>query len=888
MRCLGIPWSTAYLIVFALVTILTVAFIDGRRWQLLSFASLAILGLVASDFNRIGEQYMPPLDEGSILDMPISVPRMSVTEAADDLKARDAMLRQFPEVEQVVGKAGRAETPTDPAPLDMVETVVNLRPKDFWPKRQLRYADAMAQTKVVLDALESRKLISAPTDRAERQALINDATMGATAQLDQSLRRLIVERYAEFEKRLAMQLTREFIAELVANWRKSGQLLQPVSDARFDQLTKQYSATLGPWLAAGAAQEDVNLLIRQVAESLGQEKTIDLRDPMLMDLPRGPIGKVWSAIVEQLGIEPPTLFTSMRAYIQQRREIAWSDLVKKLNYEVFDQAVGSFDWYCIEELRKEAAERASAGHPASAANAGARQIDTKIAELQSLRADLDKPFGRGLLLWQKTKDDVVKEMDSTIQVPGWSNIFTQPIINRIDMLATGVRTMIGVKVFGTDLDRIQAVSQEVAEVLRTVPGALNVVADQIVGKGYLDITIDRATCGTLWRQCRRRAGCHRSGTGRQADHGHRRWPRASSGANSLCRNARAGEEQIKNLLISAAGTSGGSAGDSSMGASTAKAAGPTTRPLQVPLASVADVRIVEGPSEIKSENGMLRSYVQLNVSTPDLVGFVEQAQRQVEQKVKLPTGMHLEWSGQFEHKLRADRTMRWIMPLVLILIFVILYLTYNDFMDAVLMMMAVPEALVGGVFFLWLTGHSYSVAVQVGFIACFGMATETGIIMLVYLRESIERRGGLEEIKSLEELKQAVVDGAVHRLRPKLLTEGVAIVALGADALGFRRGTRSAIGDGGARARRAVGVGRSGRFILAGAVFLGSPVSLAAATCRRSGTKVVRAGPRRERKRPFTFVAHSGTMKSGRVEPRQFCRADNKSRNREQSKGRIP
>jgi Cu(I)/Ag(I) efflux system membrane protein CusA/SilA len=112
------------------------------------------------------------------------------------------------------------------------------------------------------------------------------------------------------------------------------------------------------------------------------------------------------------------------------------------------------------------------------------------------------------------------------------------------------------------------------------------------------------------------------------------------------------------------------------------------------------------------------------------------------------------------------------------LIFIILFLTYHDFMDAVLMMMAVPEAVVGGVFFLWLTGHSYSVAVFVGFIACFGMATETGIIMLVYLRESIERRGGIKNIKSLEELKQAVVEGAVHRLRPKLLTEGVAIVAL--------------------------------------------------------------------------------------------------------------
>ncbi len=202
------------------------------------------------------------------------------------------------------------------------------------------------------------------------------------------------------------------------------------------------------------------------------------------------------------------------------------------------------------------------------------------------------------------------------------------------------------------------------------------------------------------------------------------------------------------------------------------------RPLQIPLSSVADVRIVDGPSEIKSENGLLRSYVQLGCSSSDVLGFVEDAKRRVEQAVALPQGMHLEWSGEFEHKLQADRTMRFVMPLVIALIFIILYLTYNDFADAVLMMMAVPEALVGGVFFLWLTGHSFSVAVWIGFIACFGMATETGIIMLVYLREAIERRGGLENIKSLDELRETIISGAVHRLRPKLLTEGVAILAL--------------------------------------------------------------------------------------------------------------
>jgi Cu(I)/Ag(I) efflux system membrane protein CusA/SilA len=208
----------------------------------------------------------------------------------------------------------------------------------------------------------------------------------------------------------------------------------------------------------------------------------------------------------------------------------------------------------------------------------------------------------------------------------------------------------------------------------------------------------------------------------------------------------------------------------------------------IPLSALATIKIVEGPAMIKSENGRLLNYVTLNVRGRDIVGFVDEAQRVVAQKVKLPEGVHIEWSGEFEHQVRAARTLRFVFPAVIGLIFLILYLTYNDLADAVLMMLAVPEALAGGAFFMYLfpkimQGWSappmdFSVAVWVGFIACFGMATETGIIMLVYLREAIEKRGGLEKIESLEELRQAVIEGAVHRLRPKLLTEGVAIIAI--------------------------------------------------------------------------------------------------------------
>ena len=194
---------------------------------------------------------------------------------------------------------------------------------------------------------------------------------------------------------------------------------------------------------------------------------------------------------------------------------------------------------------------------------------------------------------------------------------------------------------------------------------------------------------------------------------------------------------------------------------------------------VADVRIVEGPAMIKSENGMLRSYVQLDVRDRDVVGFVEEARRAVAQKVKLPQGMYLDWSGEFENQVRARKTMQIVFPAVILVIFVILYLTYNDLVDAA----ADDDVRARGpgrrdLLPVALQLARFSVAVQVGFIACFGMATETGIIMLVYLREAIEKRGGLEKIGSLAELRDAVIEGAVHRLRPKLLTEGVAIIAL--------------------------------------------------------------------------------------------------------------
>jgi Cu(I)/Ag(I) efflux system membrane protein CusA/SilA len=396
------------------------------------------------------------------------------------------------------------------------------------------------------------------------------------------------------------------------------------------------------------------------------------------------------------------------------------------------------------------------------------------------------------------KGDLVKEMHSVLQVPGWTNIWTQPIANRIDMLSTGVRTPIGVKVFGPDLETIDRTCKDIEAALKTVPGAQYVVAEPIMGKGYLEIKIDRQRAARYGIQVGDIQDTIEVALGgrmiTQTVEGRDRFPVRVRYA----RDFREDDEAVRHLLVSPSmkpepWMTPGADENRPAGVylqpgseglhETAPGHSAGTRPrLQIPLGEVADVRIVEGPGMIKSENGQLRNYVTLTTDR-DMVGFVKEAQKIVDEKVTLPEGVHIEWSGEFENQVRAARTNLFVFPATMIIIFVILYLTYKDLADAGLMMLAVPEALAGGAFLMaawhWLAPPvEYSVAVQVGFIACFGMATETGIIMLVYLRDAIDKRGGLAGIGSLAELRQAVIEGAVHRLRPKLLTEGVAIIAL--------------------------------------------------------------------------------------------------------------
>jgi len=706
--------------------------------------------------RHLGREFMPPLDEGSILDMPVTTPRASVTEVADDLKARDALLRSMPEVEMVVGKGGRAETPTDPSPLDMIETVVTLRPKEYWVKRKIRTEDARTEAKRVAELLEAHGTVSEVGDLWVRNAFINEVTNGALDRYDGMIRPEVARRLLEQEAVVAEKSVR-FVADRVLDqadahhgWAK------PFSTEEREAFLAALAESWRVKYVVNPQIYDVEELVNGVLAQLEKDGRLAVNRAGLL----APVGTRWTAamdaIRESVRLPVPDFVTATSRELEAFRERAWATWTKQTDQALFNRAMELFGKALLEEMESTATMRGVWKGKETAPNITAQ--------------DIGKAFGEHAFLWVKTKNDVVNELNTVVNQVGWANIWTQPIINRVDMLATGVRTQLAVKVFGKSLDQIQAISQEVSAVLQAIPGAADVVADQTVGKGYVEVEIDRDRAarygidvGDIQDTIEVALGGKPITT---TVEGRERYPVRLRYA----RDYRNDEEAIKNILVAQGGMEaapGGDGGDKAM----------TERPA-ITLRDVAKVQVVEGPVMIKSENGLLRSYVQLNVRDRDIVGFVEEAQRAVQAKVKLPEGAYLEWTGQFEHQVRAKKTLRIVFPAVLLLIFVILYMTYHDFAHALLMMMAVPGALAGGVLFQALFGYNFSVAVWVGYIACFGMATETGIIMLVYLRDSIAARGGLQGLASLEALEKAVLEGAVHRLRPKFLTEATAIVGL--------------------------------------------------------------------------------------------------------------
>ncbi len=323
-------------------------------WRTLSLASLVLIALWAYRFSKIGVAFMPALDEGATLDMPVTVPRASITQAADDLKARDALLRGFPEVESVIGKSGRADTPTDPAPLDMVETFVNYRPKELWPKRVLKYKDAASQTRRVLDRLESDGYVLRANDEGERNNLVNDASQKALERFDETMRDLSLSRYKEFERELQPELTRYLVEEMFRRLETAGTLHWPAKidvKAETDRLAKELSLKYGRWLVEAPALEDVTQLSQDVAREL--KKMGSVSDvATALDLKESSLKSFWNDTEEFFGGKHKTLAGELLRAVSEERTRLWKERVHEINWELFDRGTEAFTWYAIEELLK--------------------------------------------------------------------------------------------------------------------------------------------------------------------------------------------------------------------------------------------------------------------------------------------------------------------------------------------------------------------------------------------------------------------------------------------------------------------------------------------------------------------------------------------------------
>lgn len=363
-----------------------------------------------------------------------------------------------------------------------------------------------------------------------------------------------------------------------------------------------------------------------------------------------------------------------------------------------------------------------------------------------------------------TLEKLIDELDAAVKMPGIANSWTMPIRARIDMLSTGIRTPVGIKVFGPDLAGIEVLARQVEQVVKAVPGTRSAYAERITGGYYLTLTPDRAalaryglSVATVQQVIAAALGGERITTtveGRERYGVVVRYPRELRDTPQAI---------ARETLV------------------------PTANNGLIPLGALASLRLEQGPPSIRTENAQLSAYLYVDVSDADIGGWVARAQQQVEQamqqgQIVLQPGYHLTWSGQFESMERAKARLMWVVPLTLLLILVLLYLNFRNLTDSLIVLLSVPFALVGGIWLLWWLGYAWSVAVAVGFIALAGVAAETGVVMLVYLEHSWaqmqQRCLSEQQVLTRQHLYQAIMQGAAERVRPKMMTVVTIIAGL--------------------------------------------------------------------------------------------------------------
>ncbi|HHL39795.1 MAG TPA: efflux RND transporter permease subunit [Deltaproteobacteria bacterium] len=570
----------------------------------------AALALVVTyiPYSRLGGEFMPPLQEGDILYMPTTVPGLSVAEATRTLRIQDGLLKGFPEVESVLGKIGRATTPTDPAPLNMVETHVALKPEERWPERIIEKGFIAGIAREML-------------------ALLKERGLAQEAPLEESA--LQVERKCRW--RLNMWIREEMLR---------GRGLPSIK--------------------------------RELAARLGDEVS--------------------------------------------------SDLVAYL----------------------EAAGHLGAASPAEArALAGAYGIEGPVPLRRTSFEELTK-----------------EEMDRVVSIPGMPNWWLMPIETRIGMLTTGMKGLVGVKIRGADLRELERIALEVERVLAGVPGTLSVSAERAMGGHYLDIELDRLELARYGLTVEDVQEVVESAVGgrnvTRTVEGRYRFP-----VNvRYPREMRDDPEKLERILVAAP--------DGTL----------------IPLGQLATITLGDGPPVIRSENGLLLANVPVDIERGlDIATYVKRAQAAIDRAVEdggigLPPGYYMEWSGQFEFMEEVSKRLRIIVPVTLALIFLLLYLNFGSLADTLIIMLSLPFSVVGGVWLVHWLDYDMSVAVGVGFIALAGLAAETGVVMLVYLNLACERRKKQGRMRTSRDLAEAVVEGAVMRIRPKAMVVSCLLLGL--------------------------------------------------------------------------------------------------------------
>ena len=522
------------------------------RWPKFTILiSLLLLGLSIYPLSRLGSEFMPPLNEGSLLYMPTTLPGISITKARELVQQTDKIIQSFPEVQHTLGKIGRAETATDPAPLSMIETTITL-----WPK-------------------------------------------------------------VVYEK--------EHVQRFFSRW--PGWLKEPLT-------------WLWPEVKNGKTLHQWRL------------KKVD------------------------------RFFSSWPYWLKKPLSLIWP---------------------------------------------GERYI---------------------------TMDELVEDLDRAVRFPGLTNAWTMPIKTRIDMLSTGIKTPVGIKVMGPDLQTLTDLGAKIEAVVGQIPGTLSAYSERITGGNYLDFNIRRdqiarygLTVGDIQDSIVTAIG------GKNITYtveGLERYPVNLRYSRELRDNI----DLLKGVLVTA----------------------PTGA--HIPLGQLVHISIHKGPASIKTENSRPNAWIYVDLKGVDVGTYVEKAKKIVSREVKLPTGYSITWSGQYEYMEKARKTLNLIVPLTLVIIFVLLYMHFHNFSEALIVMASLPFALVGGVWLLYLLDYNLSVAVVVGFIALAGLAAETGVVMLVYLDQAFKRSNESGMMNSPKALRQAIMEGTVERVRPKLMTVSTTLIAL--------------------------------------------------------------------------------------------------------------